>query len=395
MKLTKTALDKFIYEREAPAKDIRWDSTLSGFGVRIYPTGRKTFVVFYRADGRQRLMTLGQYGVLTLDQARDLAKRKLSEVIEGGDPLATKQQAAAGETVKALCETYMERHARPHKKSWKEDEQRIDRRIIPAWGNLKASSLRRNDVAMLHSKVGEDHPYEANQILALLSRMFDLARRWGFVPEDFPNPARDIDKFKEQKRDRWVTPEELPKLAEAIDNEQNPVASAALWMYLLTGARKSELLSARWEDVDLERRELCFRDTKAGRTHYLPLNEPALAVLRSLGRLEGNPYIFPGHKQGAHLVNISKPWNRVRKAAGVEDVRLHDLRRTVGSWLAQAGNSLHLIGRVLNHSNQSTTAVYARFGEDHVRQALEAHGKLIMGVAGKTDQAEVIPIKKA
>jgi len=250
-------------------------------------------------------------------------------------------------------------------------------------------------VATLHSRIGKTAPYEANRVLALLSKMFELARRWGFVPEDQANPARDIDRFKEAKRDRWVTPEELPRLAQAINEEPNDSARSALWLYLLTGARKSELLNARWEDVDVSRAELRLTDTKAGRTHYIPLSAPALALLGQIPRLDGNPYILPGKREGAALVNIAKPWSRVRKAAGVEDVRLHDLRRTVGSWLAQAGNSLHLIGRVLNHSNQSTTAVYARFGEDHVRAALEQHGARIMGAAGIAPTAGVVNINKA
>ncbi len=172
-------------------------------------------------------------------------------------------------------------------------------------------------------------------------------------------------------------------------------ARFAMWLYLLTGARKSELLKARWEDVDNNRAELRLVDTKAGRTHYIPLSAPALALLEQIPRVDGNPYILPGKREGAALVNIAKPWSRVRKAAGVEDVRLHDLRRTVGSWLAQAGNSLHLIGRVLNHSNQSTTAVYARFGEDHVRAALEQHGARIMGAAGLSPAPDVVRIKDA
>jgi integrase len=244
-------------------------------------------------------------------------------------------------------------------------------------------------VAALHRKIGKAHPYEANRTLALLSKMFELARRWGFVPEGHPNPARDIDRFREEKRDRWVTPEELPRLAQAINEEPNESARFALWLYLLTGARKTELLTARWEHIDWTRAELKLPDTKAGRVHYLPLSAPALALLREIPRLEGNPFVLPGKVPGACLVNISKPWNRVRAAAGVTDVRLHDLRRTVGSWLAQAGNSLHLIGRVLNHSNQSTTAVYARFGEDSVRAALEQHGARIMGAAGLTPTAEI------
>jgi integrase len=132
--------------------------------------------------------------------------------------------------------------------------------------------------------------------------------------------------------------------------------------------------------------------TKAGRVHYVPLSAPAMTILRELPRLGDNPYILPGHIHGRPIVNINRPWRRIRKAAGVEDVRLHDLRRTVGSWLAQSGNSLHLIGRVLNHSNQSTTAIYARFGQDHVRQALEEHAARLMGVAGKRPAAEMVKL---
>lgn len=394
MKLTKRAIDALAYQGDGSTRFVCWDDSLPGFGVRIYPSGRKAFVVSFRIHGRKRLMALGAYGVLTLDQAREKARQLLVETLAGTDPLEARQRAAGGETVKALCAAYLERHAKPHKRSWKDDQRRIDRRILPLWGNLKVASIKRADAAALHHRIGQAHPYEANRTLELVSKMFDLARRWGFTPEDHPNPARDIDHFRERKRDRWVTPEELPRLAMAIDQEQNPIARAALWLYLLTGARKSELLKARWEDVDFGRAELRLPDTKAGRTHYLPLSEPALALLGALPRFQGNPYVFPGLKAGAHLVNVDKPWQRVRQAAGVEDVRLHDLRRTVGSWLAQAGNSLHLIGRVLNHSNPSTTAVYARFAQDQVREALEAHGKRIMGVAGKAPAAEVVAINK-
>lgn len=392
-KLTKTAVDALAYQGTGNAACYAWDAELKGFGVRVYPGGRKAFVVTYRSGGRKRFLTLGTYGKdMTPEQARKAAVRVLGQVASGNDPAEEKQREARGETVRDLCKTYMERHGLL-KKSAKEDQRRIDKYLIPTWGSLKAAAVKRADVATLHAKIGKAAPYEANQALALIGKMFELARHWGFVPDQHPNPARGIDRFKEHKRDRWVTPEELPRLVKAINEEANASARYALWLYLLTGARKSELLQAEWSHLDWTREELRIPDTKAGRVHYIPLSSPALALLREIDRQADNPYIFPGAKDGAHLVNINKPWNRVRKAAGVEDVRLHDLRRTVGSWLAQAGNSLHLIGRVLNHSNQSTTAVYARFGEDSVRAALEQHGARIMGAAGVTPSADVAEIK--
>ncbi len=390
MKLTKRAIDSMTYRGTGRVRDVRWDTEVKGLGVRVYPGDQKAYVLSYRVNGRKRMMTLGSCSVMALDQARHQAKKALLAAKEGQDPLEARRKAAKGETVKDLCATYLEQYAKDRKRSWREDERRIRQYILPAWGNVKAASLRRADVAALHRRVGSSAPYEANRLLALLSKMYSEAERWGIVPEGHPNPARRVEKFQEQKRDRWVTPEELPRLTEAIDQEQNPYARSALWLYLLTGLRKSELLTAKWEDVDLSRKELRLPETKAGRVHYVPLSEPALVLLRDIPHVESNPYVLPGLKEGAHLVNISEPWLRVRKAAGVEDVRLHDLRRTVGSWLAQSGNSLYLIGRVLNHSNQSTTAVYARFGQDHVREALEQHGKRIMGIAGKGQPAEVV-----
>lgn len=453
-KLTKRAIDAAAYEGDGKSRHVLWDSDLNGFGCRIYPTGRKAFVLSYRINGRKRMMTIGSYGALTLDQARKRARAELAKVETGdSDPLEIRQQAAKGETIADLCTAYMERHGNA-KKSGNDDQRRINQHILPPWKNLKASAIKRADVAALHSKIGKQHPYEANRLLALLGKMFELARRWGYVPEDHHNPARDIDRFKEAKRDRWITPQELPHLAQAINQEPNQSARFGLWLYLLTGARKSELLQARWSEIDRDRAELRIADTKAGRTHYIPLSAAALVLLDQIPREPGNPYILPGRgpsaasdkaKAPAHLVNISKPWLRVKTAAtlarwrevpevaalidrlsierarskskhtakdynpapslaeirqaaaaegielprAVDDVRLHDLRRTVGSWLAQAGNSLHLIGRVLNHSNASTTQVYARFGEDSVRAALEQHGARIIGAAGLAPSAEV------
>ena len=390
MKITKKFIDSFRYEGDGISQDIRWDNQLPGFGVRLYPTGKKSFVLSYRSKGRKHIMTVGKYGVLTLDQAREKAKALLVSVDQGGNPLYERKKLNQGKTIANLAEAYLERHAKLHKKTWRDDQRRINAHILPRWKGVQINSIKREDIAMLHHTIGKDAPYEANRTLALLSKMFEMAIRWGFLPENSVNPAQRIDKFKEAKRDRWITPAELPRLAKSIDKEPNVFIKHAFWLYLLTGARKSELLQTKWNDIDFDRKELRLSNTKSGKTHYIPLSTEAISLLRKIPKLADNPYLFPGARKGKPLVNISKAWFRIRKAAKLEDVRVHDLRRTVGSWLAQSGNSLHLIGKILNHSNASTTQVYARLSEDNSRQALEEHGNQIMNIVGKKSKADLI-----
>lgn len=383
MKLTKKNIEGFVYQGQAPQRDVRWDDDVKGFGLRIYPSGRKAFIVSYRHNNRKHLLTLGDFGILTLDQASKMARQELAKVLGGINPINIKKQISKEQTMKVLCEAYLTRYAKIHKKTWEEDERRINKHILPKWGSHTIKSISRSDVAAFHAQIGKTAPYEANRILRLLSKMFDLAGQWSFIEELSSNPAKNIRLFKEEKRDRWLKPTELPQLVEAIAQEPNRVAAHAVWLYLLTGARKSELLNAKFSDIDWERKELRIAETKAGRIHYIPLTQPACELLRTIQPEPDNPYILPGSVKGKPLVNISKPWKRICIKSNIENIRLHDIRRTVGSWLAQGGNSLHLIGKILNHSNQSTTAVYARFEQDQGREAMEAYGEKLMASFNK------------
>jgi integrase len=403
MKLTKSVVDGLKYSGDAKKNErfIVWDDDVRGFGVRVYPSGKKVFIYSYRFEGRKQLKTLGTYGELTVDAARKKClKDDVAGLLDGKNPLAEKKKAAMGDTIRQLCDLYIDRHA-AQKKTGDEDERRIKAHILPAWSAHKIKAITRQDVIALHSKIGKNiyrgkrTIYEANRVLSLLSKLFSFAIQMEMLDAGHPNPAIGVARFTEESRDRFVSSEELPKLIEAIDQESNQYARYALWLYLLTGTRKEELLTAKWSDIDFNRNELRLADTKNGKPHYLPLSDAAISILEQIPRAEDNPYIIVGKNPGSHLVNIDKPWQRIRKAAGVEDVHIHDLRRTVGSWLAQAGNSLHLIGRVLNHSNTSTTAIYSRFGQDNVRAALDRHGDQILQAAGIKKPGDVIPIKKA
>jgi len=381
VKLTKSYIDKLTYSKRNHVHDIHWDESLPGFGLRVYPSGKKVFVIHYRVKGRKHYKLVARYGTMTLEQAREAAKREFVVIMDNKDPLEARRKSQATIPFKELCEIYIERYAKQHKKTWFEDLRRNEKYLLPAFRAVRIDAITRADCGTLHGSLGLKYPYGANRCLEQLSKMFELAREWGYLPENHSNPARGIKAFREKQRDRWVRPDEMPKLAEAINNEKNFYGRQAIWLYLLLGVRRTELLTAKWTDIDWDREELRLEETKNGKVHYVPLSRPAIAILRSLPVMDGNPYILPGAKSGQHLVGIQNIWERIRAEAGVEDVRLHDLRRTLGSWLAQAGNSLHLIGRVLNHSSQSTTAIYARFAQDNVREALENHGEKLMSIA--------------
>ncbi len=364
------------------------DKSLPGFGVRL-TKGAKTFILEKRINGRNKRMVIGPYGPLTVDEARKRAEKLIGRIASGEDPAEERSEKRKEAAFKDLAAAYLD-YARIHNQpSAKNFEYAINRHLLPAWENRKVTAISKADVSALHSRIGKDHPYGANRLLALIGRIFSLAVEWGYTPEDHQNPARGIQKFKEQSRERWVTESELPKLAAAINKDPNPFVKAALWLYLLTGCRKNELFSAKWEQVDFDRAELRLPKTKAGRSHYIPLSEPAIRILRALPRFENNPHAFPGRFPGRPLQGIRRHWDAVKKEAGLPDVHIHDLRRTLGSWLATSGESLNLIGKILNHSTPRVTAIYSRLSENKVKTALEDHGRRLLAAAEvKEDPAE-------
>lgn len=385
--LTKRYIDQATYIGDGTSRDVRWDTSREspqGFGLRVYPSGKKSFVISFRQRGRKHLKCIGMYGRLTLDEARREGKKQIAAIVSGNDVLAARN----AKTIRDLCAYYQENFSTPQlKKSWREEKRLIDRHILPEWGALKVKEITYYDVLSFHKRLGQKSIYTANRVHSLLSAMFECARRHeGFLGMMAQNPALGVKHFPEVKRDRWLRQEEAPRLKAAIDEEPNVYIRTALWLYLLTGLRKSELLRARWPDFDPIRKVLVLPDTKSGKPRIVPLTDPAIALIQALPRVADNPHIFVGHIRGKHLVGIYKPWFAVRKRAELPDLRLHDLRRTVGSWLAQTGSSLHVISHVLGHSNTATTAaVYARLGQEHVRTALEQHGRAIVDASNQGD----------
>ncbi len=381
MKLTKRSIDSFCYRGDGKSRDVRWDDAVRGFGVRIYPTGRKAFVISYRVNGRKRLLTLGPYGPLTLDKARDSAKRNIANVIDGGDPAQTRHAARRAPTVRELCDRYLADYAEGRKKasSLRNDRSMIARFIVPALGGRKVADVTRADVLRLHNSLRKT-PYQANRVLALLSKVMNVAEGWGLRP-DRSNPCIHVERFKERSRERYLAGIELARLADALAEAEReadgiPPTVAAVRLLLFTGARLSEILTLRWEHVDFERACLRLPDSKTG-SKTIHLNAPALAVLAGIERHEGNAHVIVGQKRGAHLVNLQKPWRAIRERAGMADLRVHDLRHSYASVGAGAGLGLPMIGALLGHRDAATTARYAHLADDPLRQANDAIGAWI------------------
>lgn len=346
--------------------------------MRITAAGSRAFVWDGRIRGR---ITIGRFPALSLNEARAKAIDIRHQIAIGHDPKRLLDEQRQEPTVRALGRRYIEEHSRPNKKSWREDD-RVFRAYFRSIANLRASECSREIVSKWHQRIGADHGhYQANRCLALLSSIYGWAERLGYW--EGPNPARAIRRFREESRSRFLSTSELIRLHAVLDEEANVFWRAYFRLALLLGTRRSELLRAKWSELDLVDGLWTLPTTKAGRTHTLPLPEAALRLLATLPSRSSSEWVFPGERRpGRPLSNANQAWTRIRKKAGLADVRIHDLRRTNGSWLAAQGCSLPLIGRVLNHSQPSTTAIYARLDLAPIREALERNAKLMFGDAG-------------
>lgn len=370
------------------AKDVvLWDSELSGFGCKLTPAGKRSYFLYYRnKDGQQRRPAIGAHGPMKPEAARAIARAWLAEVAQGRDPSLSRAQDKAAPTFDMLCDRYLSDHADVRKKASSADG---DRRLIrlhlrPALGSKKVAAVTRADVAGLHHKLRET-PYEANRVLALASKMFALSERWG-MRADGSNPAKNIDRFKEEKRERYLTSAEVARLWQVLNSDAaaakaSPAAIAAIKLLMLTGRRLNEVLGLQWAWVDLDAKLLRLPDTKGGRL-TVSLADAAVSLLSELKETAGNhAYVIPGAVKGNPLVNLQKPWRAIRAMAGLEDVRIHDLRHTFASIGAGLGMSLPLLGRLLGHTQAATTSRYAHLAQDPVRTAADAIGAEMMRLA--------------
>jgi integrase len=348
--------------------------------------------------GVSRRVTIGQHGRLTADQARTEAKIQLGRVARGDDPAAEKANARDGISFSAFTERYLSDHAETKKKpsSVRMDRINLQKHILPILGRKRLDTLGRADMVRIHQSM-RDTPGAANRCLALLSKMMNLAEQWGERP-DGSNPCRHVEKYRENKRNRFLLAAELARLGAACqrceqDGTISPSFLALVRLLIFTGARLSEIQKAQWNWVDFESGVLRLPDSKSGaKTIMLPAL--ALDVLTRLARLDGNPYIITG-KGSRYLVDVWKQWAILRDIAELKDVRIHDLRHSFASIGAAGGMSLNIIGGLLGHRQTQTTLRYAHLATDPLKAAANQIASAIAATMNlKTESGEVVSLKR-
>ena len=376
-KLTTRTISRRTVEALTVEKDtVFWDSELPGFGVRVYPSGSKVYVVQTRAGGKAaQRVTVGRHGVVTAEEARRRAALVVARIKAGEDPVAEPLAArpAEGPTVAEIARRWLEEHVAVHCKPKTESTYRlmVEKHILPVLGKMPALAVEHAHATELHHRLRAT-PVMANQVVDTLSRIYNAAGDRGQLPEDC-NPCRLVAKNRERKRERFLTDAELRRLGAVLDDAGwgkgiSVHAAAAIRLLLLTGCRRGEILNLRWDEVDLAARELRLPDTKTG-PRTIALSREAADVLAAVPRVEGNPFVIPGKIRGKAMRNLNDPWDEVCRRAGVKDVRLHDCRHSFASRALALGESLPMIGRLLGHTQVETTARYAHLAKDSVHDS--------------------------
>ncbi|SDO97037.1 Site-specific recombinase XerD [Lutimaribacter pacificus] len=381
-KLTKRAVESL----EAGERDyLVWDCDMRGFGLRVYPSGKKTYLVQYRSARRTRRVTIGQHGVLTAEEARKEARRLLGDVARGDDPSAVRQAKRRAPTVAGLCDRFLEEYVDQHcKPTTARDYQSIIRRFIrPKLGPLQIAEVTRADVVAFHHGLRET-PYQANRAASMLSKLFNLAEDWG-LRQAGSNPARRIKKFREEEKKRFLSDAEQIRLGEVLaevigDGSETIYTVSAIILLIYTGCRLNEILTLRWSYVAPHHLEL--PDSKTGKRR-VPLPREAYDLLTDLPRRDGNPYVILGESEDGPMVNLQKPWRRIRGLAGLDDVRLHDLRHTYASVAMQSGVDPFTLKEIMGHKNLQTTLRYAHLQDDAVQRAAGSVATRLAGAIGK------------
>ena len=377
VKLTKKIVDGLVV---CDSKELFvWDTDIKGFGVKIYPSGRKSYIIQYRDHlKREKRYNIGVHGQITIETARDQA-RLIAEQASQSKTLIklginvespkVRSQATEKYTVKCLVQDYLDTYAPGHLRpgTIEKEGYYIRLYVLPEWRHKRIGELNREDVEAFKSKLKDKKP-TANQVIGLMSSMYNRAIDWGKASE---NPFSKVKKYKEHKRLRWADGEEFEKLWSVLLKYKGYVSANVLIFILLTGSRKGEVFQASWDQFDLDRGVWIkpHTHTKQQRDEYIPLSEQALEFLAELKSCAQDKYLFPGRIPGTPVTDVKKFWTTVLKEANIENLRVHDLRHTFASHLVSSGLSLNIVGKLLGHSNSATTQRYAHLADQALRDA--------------------------
>tara|TARA_R110000868_G_scaffold124226_4_gene328577 strand:- start:98 stop:1369 length:1272 start_codon:yes stop_codon:yes gene_type:complete len=385
MKLSKRTVDAIV----ATDKEVfYWDDEISGFALRVTPTGRKTYTIQYRVKGRVRRLKIGLHGTLTPDEARQQARRLLGEVAHGEDPCEETTRERRALTVSLVCDRFLTEHAEIRCKPSTSTEYRrlIEREVKPRFGTRRITDITRPDMTKLIFDM-RGRPFQGNRLLALLSKMFNLCELWGLRP-DGSNPCRLVPKYKENTRERFMSPEEIGTVGEVLnqveaDGTETKAACDAIRLLILTGCRLGEIQTLKWEYVKPP--YFMLPDSKTG-AKRVPFSEEVQAVLDNIEKVQGNPYVIVGRLEGQFLADIRHPWGRIREKAGIGYVRVHDLRHTYASNAIANGVPLAVVGKLLGHTQYQTTMRYAHLADGHLHEAAAHVAKGIGAALGTTNK---------
>ncbi|MCY4381660.1 MAG: site-specific integrase [Nitrospinae bacterium] len=371
----RTLSSRMVGKMKVSKDTVFWDRGLPGFGVRVYPSGSKVYVAQARGPKGVKRVVVGRHGVIHAEEARKRAASIITRMKSGEAVVSEPAKPAGGPSVGDLVRRYMEEHAAIRYKpgSVKMVRSVLYKHIVPALGRLPLAAVERAQVAELHQRLYKT-PFTANMVVRTLSLMYRLAEGWGMAPKGC-NPCRSIIKYPERKRERFLTDNEFTRLGRVLEEAvslglASAPAAAAIRLLMLTGCRKNEILTLRWENVALNESEFRLSDAKTG-ARVVSLSPPALKLLAGLPRAPGNPWVFSGKKTGGRIHEIDTAWNVIRSRANLDDVRIHDLRHSFASRALALGESLPVIGKLLGHTQIETTARYAHLTPDSVREAAE------------------------
>ncbi len=390
-KLSKKMIDAF----EATGKlEYLWDAEVKGFGVVITPAGSKSFILNYRnQDNRSRRKTIGKYGKLTVEQARDIARDLTYRIAKGDDPVQQDEWQRSQPTFEEVAKRFLDDHSaiRSRPATHASNVQILAHMLIPHFGKMKIRSIERKDIYDYLAK-NRQRPIGANRSLACMSSIMSKAELWGYRDRN-SNPCFGVERFPENRRERFLSEQEFASLESAMQRAErnlteSPHVLAMFRIMMHTGCRPGEARHLKWDYVDFTNRviRLPKEATKEKRPKTLFITPYIEGVLKNIRRMEGNPYVIVSERNdGKPIADVKKPWDRIKKAAGITtELHLHDLRHSHASMANALGYSLPMIGALLGHTQAQTTLRYAHLATDHLRQAAEDISNRIAGVAKTT-----------